>query len=42
MTSHQLARRAGMASMLLLVAVFSTACTADQVLTILKIIGWFV
>jgi hypothetical protein len=36
------ARRSAMAAMLLMVVVFSSACTADQVLTILKVIGWFV
>jgi hypothetical protein len=36
------ARRAAMAAMLVMVAIFSTACTADQVLTVLKIIGFFV
>ena len=36
------ARRASMATMLVMIAIFSTACTADEVLTVLKIIGFFV
>ena len=36
------ARRASMATMLAFIAIFSTACTADEVLTLIKIIGFFI
>ena len=36
------ARRAAMATMLVMVVILSTACTADEVLTVLKIIGFFI
>ena len=36
------ARRAGMASMLMMIAVFSTACTTDEILTFIKILGFFI
>ena len=36
------ARRAAMAAMLVMITVLSTACTADEVITFIKLIGLFV